>query len=184
MLELNALDLYMSLFVKKDCIWSPVMSNAFILICFAWHLQYSDDKNGIRLLSTEELFSLALFCPVIGPHASIELCKILYKIRNESDSSEIFKKWLECQRFSFTMKTVHKGSFVLDTKLIYILYMQGPEAQSDTCPTGSLCGTDVPVRHHFFVAIDREIRWSFSPFRWFKKGSCQLLAKEWALSIS
>ena len=24
--------------------------------------------------------------------------------------------------------------------------------------------------------------WPFSPFHWFKKGSCQLLAKEWALS--
>ena len=27
-----------------------------------------------------------------------------------------------------------------------------------------------------------KILWPFSPFCWFKKGSCQLLAKEWALS--
>ena len=36
-------------------------------------------------------------------------------------------------------------------------------------------------RQHSFVEIDHEIFLrSFSPFRWFKKGSCQFLAKEFA----
>ena len=36
-------------------------------------------------------------------------------------------------------------------------------------------------RQHSFVEIDREIfSRSFSPFRWYKKGSCQFLAKECA----
>ena len=34
-------------------------------------------------------------------------------------------------------------------------------------------------RQHSYVEIDHEMR-SFSPFRWFKKGSCQFLAKECA----
>ena len=45
-------------------------------------------------------------------------------------------------------------------------------------------GFDPHVRQNFFQLTfgHEKILRPFSPFRWFKKGSCQLLAKEWALS--
>ena len=55
------------------------------------------------------------------------------------------------------------------------------EDQLDACQTGD----QVPalVQHRSFVEIDHDsFLTSFSPFHCFKKGSCQLLAKECALS--
>ena len=35
---------------------------------------------------------------------------------------------------------------------------------------------------HWDLVMKKHTEWPFSPFPWFKKGSCQLLAKVWALS--
>ena len=89
--------------------------------------------------------------------------------------------------------------------LIFLPYMQPASvAQLDARPTGNQMveGSTLPARYHSFVEIDHEIfyghslpsndsviilscwswefLWSFSPFRWFKKGSCQFLAKKCA----
>ena len=56
-------------------------------------------------------------------------------------------------------------------------------AQLDTPPTGDqeVAGsTPAGSQHSFVEIIMKYFLWSFSPFRWFKKGSCQFLAKEFA----
>ena len=57
-------------------------------------------------------------------------------------------------------------------------------AQLDVCPTGDqhVAGS-TPAEFGNILSwklIMKYFLWSFSPFRWFKKGSCQFLAKEYA----
>ena len=45
------------------------------------------------------------------------------------------------------------------------------------------CGFDSHIQQHSFMEFGHEITsTAISPFRWFKKGSCQLLAKEQVLN--
>ena len=55
-------------------------------------------------------------------------------------------------------------------------------AQSDARPAGDQeVAASIPTGSgniHFERLIMKYFLWSFSPFHWFKKGSCQFLAKE------
>ena len=69
-------------------------------------------------------------------------------------------------------------------KWIVFIFILQPVAQLDACPTG-----DQEVAGSTPAEVGNILSWrlimkyflgSFSPFRWFKKGSCQFLAKECA----
>ena len=64
-------------------------------------------------------------------------------------------------------------------------FAPGLVAQSDACSTGDQEGVNSRLRSGNILSlrlIMKSFLRSFSPFRWFKKGSYQLLAKECALS--
>ena len=68
------------------------------------------------------------------------------------------------------------------TIIVDILNMPASVAQLDACPTGDqevavLTPTEVGNILSWKLIVKYFLR-SFSPFRWFKKGSCQFLAKE------
>ena len=66
-----------------------------------------------------------------------------------------------------------------------ITKLPGAVARSEACPLGMQAApSSIPMSGTFFhgdLAMKKFLR-PFSLFRWFKKSSCQLLAKECALS--
>ena len=63
----------------------------------------------------------------------------------------------------------------------------GAVARSEACPLGKQAAPNlIPTSGTFFHGdlVMKQFLWPFSLFRWFKKSSCQLLAKECALSTS
>ena len=72
----------------------------------------------------------------------------------------------------------------LTTWLMVILGMPSSVAQSDACPTGDqeVAGL-IPAGSGNIIPWRLNLKYflrSFSPFHWFKKGSCQFLVKECA----
>ena len=69
--------------------------------------------------------------------------------------------------------------------LVSIRYVRGTVARSEECPLGmQVAPSLVPMFGTFFhgdLVMKKFLR-LFSLIRWFKKGSCQLLAKECTLS--
>ena len=66
------------------------------------------------------------------------------------------------------------------TGIVTIRYVPGAVAWSEACPLGmQVASSSIPTSGTFFRG-DLVMK-KFSLFRWFKKSSCQLLAKEWAL---
>ena len=82
----------------------------------------------------------------------------------------------------------HQGSrqSLLLFQHIHFSPVPGTVAWSDVHPPGMrmVAGLILKSGKTFFHwdLIMKKYLWPFCPFRWFKKGSCQLLAKEWALS--
>ena len=68
----------------------------------------------------------------------------------------------------------------------HVLYKQtnGKQCIGIFSCTIQIFNLDPHVRQIFFRwdSVKKMFLRPFSPFRWFKKGSCQLMAKEWALS--
>ena len=86
---------------------------------------------------------------------------------------------------TYLYQNQNQNSLLVTHQLTYIYFLPGSVVQSDACLTGDLevansrlwSGTILLLR-----LIMKSFLWSFSPFCWFKKGRCQLLAKECALS--
>ena len=116
-------------------------------------------------------------------HAGYRIRAVAWKSEglNPALSRPLIIIWL---RFLQTKQSFTFASWVYLLSLIRFL-RPGAVARSETCPLGMKAApSSIPTSGTFFrgdLAMKTFLR-PFSLFRWFKKSSCQLLAKEWALS--
>ena len=107
--------------------------------------------------------------------STIQLLKLLLLISLSSSSLRL------CPLVGLSLENVNLVNFYL----LRPFYLAGLGSSVGCQSTGDQEGVSSRLRSGNILSlrlIMKSFLWSFSPFRWFKKGSCQLLAKECALS--
>ena len=136
---------------------------------------------------TNANFMLNVFCKLT------KHCRVVRQLRIFKNFEYLITPGIKLKTKDCASENYSKNLKNSDTRKIHCTHKQrwlchiqpGAVARLDVRSSGmrTVAGSKLTSSKTFFRwdLVMKKFLWSFSPFRWFKKASCQLLAKEWTL---